>query len=99
MGVVMKQITGLAVLTAILATGCANWNHPTATQYDFQRDQAQCNQYASQASPRTQTPYNPYLTPMQQAQKSQYEGGANLGAAFGQMGAFNNCMQAKGYYK
>jgi hypothetical protein len=36
---------------------------------------------------------------MQQAQKSQYEGGANLGAAFGQMGAFNNCMQAKGYYK
>ena len=95
----MKQITGLAVLTAILATGCAKWNHPTASQYDFQRDQAQCRQYGSQASPTTQTPYNPYLTQMQQAQQSINQGSANLGAAFGQMASFNNCMQAKGYYK
>lgn len=95
----MKKVTWLVLLTTALVGGCANWNHPTATQYDFQRDRAQCNQYASQASPSRQSTYNPYLTPMQQAQKSQYEGGANLGAAIGQMGAFNDCMQAKGYYK
>lgn len=95
----MKKLTRLVALTAMLVTGCAKWNHPTASQYDFQRDQAQCNQFAQQASPTTQVPYNPYLTPMQQSQQSLNQGGANLGAAFGQMGAFNNCMQAKGYYK
>ncbi len=74
----MKKIIGLTVLTVILVTGCAKWNHPTASQYDFQRDQAQCNQYASQASPTTQTPYNPYLTTMQQANQTLNQSGANL---------------------
>ncbi len=95
----MKKIAVFAIGTVALMSGCANWSHPTATQYDFQRDQGQCNQYAQQASPTTQAPYNPYLTPMQQSQQSLNQGGANLGAAFGQIGAFNNCMQAKGYYK
>lgn len=87
------------IAAPFIITGCANWQHPTATQYDFQRDKSQCSMYASQASPSVKSAYNPYLTPMQQAQKSQYEGGANIGAAFGQSAAFNNCMQAKGYYK
>lgn len=95
----MKKLAGLAALSVVAISGCAKWNHPTASQYEFQRDQAQCNQYANQASPTVQTPYNPYLTPMQQAQQSMNQGGANLGAAFGQIGSFNNCMQAKGYYK
>ena len=95
----MKKLACLAVLTTVVISGCANWQHPTASQFDFQRDQSQCNIYAQQASPSVQTPYNPYLTPMQQANQSLNQSGANLGAAFGQMGAFNNCMQAKGYYK
>jgi hypothetical protein len=95
----MRNFTRVVMGTTVLLSGCANWNHPTATQYDFQRDQAQCNQFARQSSPTTQTPYNPYLTPMQQSQQSIYQGSANLGAAFGQMGSFDNCMQAKGYYK
>lgn len=95
----MKKITFITFLSTVLLGGCAKWNHPTATQYDFQRDQAQCNQYSRQASPTTQTPYNPYLTPMQQSQQGIYQGSANLGAAFGQMSSFDNCMQAKGYYK
>jgi hypothetical protein len=90
----------LPILFAGALVGCATqWNHPTASQYDFQRDQAQCNQYAAQANPTVQTPNNPYLTPMQQSQQSMNQGGANLGAAFGQMASFNNCMKAKGYYK
>ncbi len=95
----MRNLACLAALSVLVIGGCAKWNHPTASQYEFQRDQAQCNQYAQQASPSVQAPYNPYLTPMQQANQTMNQSGANLGAAFGQMGAFNNCMQAKGYYK
>ena len=95
----MKKIAVFAMGTVALMSGCANWSHPTATQYDFQRDQAQCSQYGQQASPTTQAPYNPYLTPMQQANQSIYQGSQNSVAAIGQGIAFNNCMQAKGYYK
>lgn len=95
----MKKKALAVLCLGILVGGCAKWQHQTASQYEFQRDQSQCNIYAQQASPSVQTPYNPYLTPMQQGNQSMNQAGANFGAAIGQAGAFNNCMQAKGYYK
>jgi hypothetical protein len=92
--------TVIIALVSLLIFGCASqWNHPTASQYDFQIHQAECNMYARQASPTTQTPYNPYLTQMQQAEQGIAQGSRNLGASIGQLGAFNDCMYAKGYYK
>ena len=96
----MNKRLATGLLFAVAISGCATqWGHPTASQYDFQRDQAQCNIFAQQSSPTVQAPYNPYLTQMQQAQQTINQSGANLGAAVGQMSSFNNCMQAKGYYK
>lgn len=87
------------IFAAIAIAGCARWSHPTASQAEFSRDRSQCSMYAQQASPTVQTPYNPYLTPMQQANQSMYQGTQNSIAAVGQGISFNDCMQAKGYYK
>lgn len=87
------------ICTPLLIMGCATWYHPTASRAEFSRDRSQCSMYAQQASPTVQTPYNPYLTPMQQANQSIYQGTQNSMAAVGQGISFNDCMQAKGYSK
>jgi hypothetical protein len=95
----MKKI--LAVALAISLVGCAQtkWGHPSNNEYDFNRDRAQCNLEANAANPNTASPYNPYLNPMQQANVSAYNSGANIGRAMGFQNHFNNCMMAKGYYQ
>lgn len=80
--------------------GCATqWGHSTATQSDFQRDEAQCNLFSQQSNPSQQAANNPYLDNMQRSQQSIQQGGANLGIALNRMSSYNNCMRAKGYYK
>jgi hypothetical protein len=98
----MRKIAYLTFLLLIsFVTGCAStsWNHPTLSESDFYRDREDCNQYAQVANPVNATPYNPYLTPLQQAQAAQYNGGANLGRAFGVQSSFENCLLGKGYRK
>ena len=90
----------MPILFAGALVGCATkWNHPTATQNDFQRDAAQCNLYSQQLNPSVQAPYNPYLTPMQQANQNISQSSANIGIAMNQLSTYENCMKAKGYYK
>lgn len=97
----MKQFKKILPLLFIGAlVGCATqWGHNSATQSDFQRDAAQCNLYSQQSNPTVQTPYNPYLTPMQQANQNISQSSANLGVALNRLSSYENCMKAKGYYK
>lgn len=45
------------LIVPILMAGCAtNWEHPTATQADFQRDRAICSNEAETAIPRIYVP-------------------------------------------
>lgn len=95
-----QRLMVIIVINTCMLLGCSTtWNHPTASDYDFQRDIAQCKVFASQASPTVQNQYNPYLTPIQQANQSSYQSGQNFSALIGQAGAINSCMQSKGYYK
>jgi len=52
------------IFSALLISGCANnWVHPTASQADFQRDMALCNNEAERAVPYIQAQPNPIYTP------------------------------------
>jgi hypothetical protein len=81
--------------------GCetTKWWHPTLGESDFYRDSALCNQYAAVSNPSNAPAFNPYLTPIQQANAMAYSGGADMGRAYGMSVAFQNCMLAKGYRK
>jgi hypothetical protein len=88
------------LLSSTLMVGCAtNWSHPTADQYRFQMDIAQCEMYAQAAVPDTSSPINPYLTPSQQAAQNASNAGSQLGRSLGLRSQFNNCMISKGYRK
>lgn len=95
----MKKLL-IRCLASLVLTGCASqWMHPTADQYTFQRDIAQCEVYAQSAVPDTSAQYNPNLTPGQQAGQYASNAGSQLGRVFGLRMQFNNCMVAKGYAK
>ena len=52
------------IFSALLISGCANnWVHPTASQADFQRDMALCNNEAERAVPYIQAQPNPIYSP------------------------------------
>lgn len=90
----------LGVLILVVLSGCATkWTHSSNTENDFYVDRAQCNQEANNNNPVMTPAYDPRLTPLQQSQQSMYNGGAQMGRAFGLAGSFNNCMMAKGYRK
>ena len=90
----------LLIPIVFIVSGCAtNWMHSSNTENDFYRDRAQCNQEANNNNPVTTQPYDPRLTALQQSQQGMYNGGAQMGRAFGLAGSFNNCMMAKGYRK
>ncbi|MEY5029226.1 MAG: hypothetical protein RLZ63_1541 [Pseudomonadota bacterium] len=95
----MKR-TWILGLTIVL-TGCAvpNWQHPTNSEYDFNRDKALCSMASQQANPSSASPYDPTLTAAQQAQLGYYNAGANIGRGFAVQNYFENCMTARGYYK
>ena len=90
----------LVSATALLLQGCGTtWRHPSLSENDFYRDNAACKQDAANSNPDTSRPYNPYLTPEQQASQSMYNGGAQMGRAVAMTSYFNNCMMSKGYKK
>lgn len=96
----MRRISIVYLLGCLTIVGCAtNWSHPSADQYKFQMDTAQCEMYAQAAVPDTSSAYNPYLTPSQQAGQNASNAGTQLGRALGLRSQFNNCMISKGYRK
>jgi len=54
----------LGLISAVfMLAGCGTtWNHPTATQSEFQRDVFACQNQANQAIPRTIAPVQQPLT-------------------------------------
>ena len=96
----MRSNWKLLLLPTILS-GCAatTWNHPTASASQFSQESAQCQMFAQASNPSTATPYNPYLTPMQQSQAAIAQGSSDMGRAFGIQAAYKNCMNSKGYYE
>lgn len=95
----MKRLVVLCMVGVV--TGCAaqKWNHPTSSQYDFNRDKAICSMEADRANPSRDVQFDPRMNPMQQAQASAYSAGANFGRAFALKQYFEDCMTAKGYYQ
>ena len=90
----------ISILLMLGLVGCATkWGHSTNSENDFYSDQAQCNQEAQSSNPVTTQPFDPRLQGFEQARQSMYNGGAQMGRAFGLAAAFNNCMMAKGYRK
>tara|TARA_R110000868_G_scaffold238969_2_gene493477 strand:- start:376 stop:675 length:300 start_codon:yes stop_codon:yes gene_type:complete len=90
----------LSVLMMLVLSGCASkWGHSTNSENDFYRDQAQCNQEAQSSNPVTTLPFDPRLNDFDRARQGMYNGGAQMGRAFGLAAAFNNCMMARGYRK
>lgn len=94
------QKIGILCLSVLLV-GCAvpNWHHPTNSEYDFNRDKAMCSMASQQANPSKAAPYDPTLTPTQQAQMGYRNAGENIGRAFAVQSYFETCMTARGYYK
>ena len=95
----MNRLIALSSISLLIGCAAPMWNHPTNSEYDFNRDKAACSMEADRANPSQAAPYNPRLDPFQQANASIYNGTANMGRAFGVQNYFNNCLIAKGYYQ
>ena len=95
----MKKL--IYLVACLFLAGCAGtkWSHSSNNENDFYRDRAMCSNEANLVTPNTAAPYNPYLTPMQQANQSNYNAGANFGRAVSLQTYFENCMISRGYYK
>ena len=94
------KVRMFGVLLLVVISGCATkWTHSSNTESDFYVDRAQCNQEANNNNPLTTQAYDPTLTAFQRSDQAIYNGGAQLGRAFGIKASFSNCMMAKGYSK
>lgn len=98
-GVLMKKFVVLGIVGFLAGCAAPMWNHPSKSEYDFNRDKAECSMEANRANPSSALPYNPQLDPFQQASAGIHSGAANMGRAFGIQNYLNNCLTAKGYYQ